>query len=231
MKRGQLNTIFLVVAIILAGINLYRYYLRWQQSTLLPDFEVVNVRTLNNLEPRTIVHYELRNNGSINANYVITAVSPIDGNDSLPAYFEEMSVGDIVSINRKIPLENYTQLKIGVNCMRFSKPKYYTITLNPEPYISAIPDFIVYNLSITPFILNNVTVYNAVFSIMNIGGLPAHNVNVSVEPKSNTAISVLPENEPTRVTMVLDSLSWEGVDVHITCDEGVEQLYYLEKYS
>jgi len=231
MKRRQINTIFLIIALILVGFNLYRYYMSWRQSRLLPDFEVSNVRILNNLEPRTIVHYELKNNGSTTANYVITAVSPIDGNDSLPAYFEKVLVGETVSINRKIPLENYTKLKIGVNCLIFSKAKYYIVAPNLEPDIPTIPDFIIYNLSLTPFFKNNITVYNAVFSIMNIGGSPAHNVNISVETASSIIMSVLPENEPSRVTIVLDSLSWEGIEVYITCDEGVRQLYYLEKYN
>lgn len=231
MKKKNIKTIFLIIAIILAGFNLYRYYMSWHQSRLLPDFEVSNVRIFNNLEPKTIVHYELRNNGSTTANYVITEISPIDGNNSLPAYFEKLSVGETVSINRKIPLDNYTKLKIGVNCFTFSKAKYYIVTPNLEPDISTIPDFIIYNLSLTPFFRNNITVYNTVFSIMNIGGSPAHNVNISVETASSIIMSVLPENEPSRVTMVLDSLSWEGIEIYITCKEDVRQLYYLEKYN
>lgn len=231
MKRGQINKIFLIIAIILSGFNLYRYYMSLSKPRLLPDFEVSNVRILNNLELRTIVHYELKNNGSTTADYVITAVSPIDGNDSLPFYFEKLSVGETVSINRKIPLENYTKLKIGVNCLTFSEAKYYIVTPNLEPDVTTIPDFIIYNLSLTTFFKNNITVYNAVFSIMNIGGSPAHNVNISVETASSIIMSVLPENEPSRVNMVLDSLSWEGIEVYITCDEGVKQLYYLEKYD
>jgi len=231
MKKRQMNTIFLIIVIILAGFNLYRYYMSWRQSRLLPDFEISNVRILNDLEPRTIVHYELKNNGSTTANYIITVVSPIDGNDSLPAYFEKLSVGETVSINRKIPHENYTRLKIGVNCFKFSKAKYYIVTPNLEPDISPIPDFIVYDLSLTPIINNNITVYNTVFSIMNIGGSPAHNVNVSVETASSIIMPVLPENEPSRVSMVLSSLAWEGIEVYITCDEGVRQLYYLESYD
>ncbi|MBA7684641.1 hypothetical protein ES703_93047 [subsurface metagenome] len=231
MKRGQINKVFLIIAIILSGFNLYRYYMSWSKPRLLPDFEVSNVRILNNLELRTIVHYELKNNGSTTADYVITAVSPIDGNDSLPFYFEKLSVGETVSINRKIPLENYTKLKIGVNCLTFSEAKYYMVTPNLEPDVTTIPDFIIYNLSLTTFFKNNITVYNAVFSIMNIGGSPAHKVNISVETASSIIMSVLPENEPSRVNMVLDSLSWEGIEVYITCDEGVKQLYYLEKYD
>lgn len=231
MKRRQINTIFLIIAIIIAGFNLYRYYLSCSKLRLLPDFEVSNVRILNNLEPRTIVHYELKNNGSTTANYVISAVSPIDGNDSLPVYFEKLSVGETVSINRKIAFENYTKLKICVNCLTFSEAKYYIVTPNLEPDIPTIPDFIIYNLSLTPFFKNNITVYKAVFSIMNIGGSPAHNVNISVETASSVIMSVLPENELGRVTMVLNSLSWEGIEVYITCDEGVRQLYYLEKYD
>jgi len=231
MKRKQINTIFLIIAIILAGFNLYRYYMSWHQSRLLPDFEVSNIRIFNNFEPRTIVHYELKNNGSATANYVITAVSPIDGNDSLPAYFEKLSVGETVSINRKISLEDYTNLEIGVNCLTFSEAKYYIVTPDLEPDIPTIPDFIIYNLSLTQFFKNNITIYNAVFSIMNIGGSPAHNVNISVETASSIIMSVLPENEPSRVTMILDVLSWEGIEVYITCDDGVRQLYYLKKYN
>jgi hypothetical protein len=231
VTRGQLNTILFIIALIVGGMNLYRFYLRYREATSLPDFEVYDVRTYDGLEPRTLVHYQIRNVGASTALEVVTAVSLLDGNESLPAYFESILVGEAVSINRKIPPDDYTKLGIGVYSLGFKETKFYTVVPDSDPEPPESPDFIVYNLTLTPLLEDNQTIYRSDFWIMNIGGSPSHGVDVSLAPASRKMIPLLPVEEPMMITLNLESLSWEGIDVEISCDEGVRQKYMLAEYD
>jgi hypothetical protein len=231
VTRGQLNTILFIIALILGGMNLYRFYLRYREATSLPEFEVYDVRTYVDLEPRTLVHYRIRNVGSSTALKVVTAVSPLDGNESLPAYFERISVGESVSINRKIPSGDYAKLEVGVYSLGFKETKFFTVEPDADPEPQESPDFIVYNLTLTLLPEDNQTIYRSDFWIMNIGGSSAHSVDVSLSPVSKTMIPLLPVEEPTMMTLNLESLSWKGIDVEISCDEGVRQKYMLAEYD
>jgi hypothetical protein len=231
VTRGQLNTILFIIALIAGGMNLYRFYLRYREATSLPEFEVYDVRTYDGLEPRTLVHYQIRNVGASTALEVVTAVSPIDGNYSLPAYFESIPVGEPVSINRKILPGDYTKLRVSVYSLGFKETKFFTVVPDADPKPPESPDFIVYNLTLTALPEDNRTIYRADFGMMNIGGSPAHGVDVSLAPASRTMIPLLPVEEPWMITLDLESLSWEGVDVEISCDEGVSQKYLLAEYD
>jgi hypothetical protein len=231
VNRGQYNTLIFIVLAFMAGYNLYRYYSSWRQASILPEFEVFDVRTLNNLEPTTIVHYQMRNVGKTTAQEVVTAVSPVDGNDSLPAFFESVPVGGTVSVNRKIPPGDYSEVRIGVYCNGFSKTVFYTVEPNVESDPPLTPDFIVYNLSHTDEPEVNTTAHGAIFWIMNIGGSTAHNVNVSIVQGTSFLIPVLRAGDSEEVTVLIDSTSWKGLEVYITCDEGIIQLYLLVEYG
>lgn len=228
MKKGQISTILLILALVGGGLNLYyRYY--WLPKKQRPAFEVFDVRTFNDLEPMTIVHYQIKNVGGSTAHEVLTSVAPIDGNASLPAYFTNISVGESVSVNRRIPLGQYTRLKIGVICLEFEKAKYYTVEPNVKPEPPSRPDFLVYNLSITTITEGNQTLVKAVFWVMNIGGEPAHSVNVSVMDGGYAIIPTLSVGMPMRLTFDLEALL-QVVDVEVSCEEGVRQTYFLREY-
>lgn len=231
MTRGQLNTILFIVALVLGGMNLYRFYLSYRGATRLPEFEVYDVRTYDGLEPRKLVHYRIRNVGASTALEVVTAVSPIGGNYSLPAYFESIPVGESASINRKIHQGDYSELRVSVYSLGFKENKFFTVVPDADPEPPEIPDFIVYNLTLTTLPEDNLTIYRAVFWMMNIGGSPAHGVDVSLAAASRTMIPLLPVEEPMMITLDLESLSWEGVEVEISCDEGVSQKYFLAEYD
>lgn len=228
MKKGQINTIFLILALIGGVINLYRYYS--VQGGKKPDFEIFDVRTFNDLEPMTIVHYQIRNVGRSTAHEVLTSVSAIGGNETPPALFANLSIGKAVSVNRKISPGDYTQLRVGVICREFEKAKYYNVEtdLGPEP--PQRPDFIVYNLTLGSTSDDNQTSNRATFWIMNIGGLTAHNVDISLKDGSGTLIYVIPPGGSAKLSLDSGSLTWEGVVVEISCDEGVEQNYFLVEY-
>ena len=231
MTRGQLNTILFIIALIVGGMNLYRFYLRYREATSLPEFEVYDVRTYDGLEPRTLVHYRIRNVGGSTALEVVTAVSPLDGNESIPAYFESIPVGESVSINRKIPPGDYAKLGVGVYSLGFKETKFFTVVPDADPEPPESPDFIVYNLTLTPLPEDNQTIYRSDFWMMNIGGSPAHGVDVSLAPASRMMIPLLPIEEPMMMTLNLESLSWKGVDVEISCDESIRQKYMLADYD
>ncbi len=229
MKKGQISTILLILALIGGGINLYyRYY--WLPRSQRPAFEVFDVRAFNDLEPMTIVHYQIRNVGGSTAHEVLTSVAPVDGNASLPAYFQNISVGEAVSVNRRIPLGQYTKLKIGIICLEFQKAKYYTVEPDVKPEPPPSPDFLVYNLSIITVGEGNQTSNRAVFWIMNIGGSTAHRVNVFLAEGGYTVIPTLSVGIPMRLIIDLRSLP-QVVDVEVSCEEGVRQTYFLREYG
>ena len=98
MKRGQINTIIVVIVLIIGiGLNIIRFFPNIGKKK--PSFEIVDVRTFNDLETTTIVHYVIRIIGKTEAFDVLTSVTNNEGNESLPAYFENVTVGGEVSIN------------------------------------------------------------------------------------------------------------------------------------
>lgn len=230
MKKRQINTILLVLAIIGGvAINLYRYYSL--KGGKKPEFEVFDVRTFSDLEPMTIVHYQIKNVGRSTAHDVLTSVSPIGGNETPPAFFANLSIGKTASVNREIPLGDYAQLRVGVICREFEKAKYYNVEPDLRPDPSPKPDFIVYNLTLSSTSEDNQTSIRAIFWLMNVGGSTAHNVVVSLEDGSSTTVYAIPQEESVKISLDTRSITWEGVFVEVSCDEGVEQNYFLVEYS
>jgi hypothetical protein len=227
MKRDKINIILLIVALIGVGVNVYRYYLA--DIINRPEFIILDVRILKGLEPLTIVHYRIKNVGSATAHYVATAVSSINGNYSLPAFFEKIDAGESVSVNLRVPDDNYSQIKVGISCKEFNDVKYYDVQINNASKILD-PDFIIYNLSYRYIIKNNETITEASFWIMNIGS-PAHNVNITLGIASNISIPVLYQGEKKMIIMNTSSPIWLGIHVEIVCDEGIRQTHYLTRYG
>lgn len=230
MNRKQINTIFLILAIVGGvAINLHRFYsLRGGRK---PAFEIFDVRTFNDLEPATIVHYQIRNTGRSEAHEVLTSVSPIGGNESQPAFFATLSRGEAASVNTKIPTGDYTQLRVGVICREFRKAEYKNVEPNLTPDPPLRPDFVVYNLTLHSSTDDNITSIRATFWIMNIGGSTAHDVVVSLEGGTSTSINVIPPGESAFLSLDPGSIDWEAVIVYISCVEGVEQNYFLIDYG
>jgi len=229
MKKGQLGTILLLMALVGGAVNLYRYYVI--QGSKKPAFEVFDVRTFNDLEPMTIVHYQIRNVGDLTAHDVLTSVSTIGGNETPPAFFDNLSIGEAVSVNRKVPLGRYAKLRVGVLCRELRKAIYYAVEPDLEPDPPPNPDFIVYNLTLASVEEDNQTIAQATFWIMNIGGSAAHDVNVSVAEGPSTLVPLLPPGESKRLFMGPILITWGGLDIEIACKEGVKQIYHLIEYS
>jgi hypothetical protein len=230
MKRKQINTIFVILAI--AGgvvINFYRFYPL--QGGKTPKFEIFDVRTFNDLEPTTIVHYQVRNVGRSEAHEVLTSVSPIEGNESQPAFFATFSIGEVASVNSRISPGDYPQLRVGVICREFRKAKYYNVEPNLKPDPPQKPDFIVYNLTLHSSTEDNITSNRATFWIMNIGGATATDIAVSLEGGTGTSIDSIPPGESMFLSLDPGSIDWEAVIVYISCEEGVEQNYFLIDYG
>lgn len=230
MRKGQINTIILITIIIVGVVlNVYRFFP--SLGTRKPQFEIFDVRTFNDLEPTTIVHYQVKNVGRVAANEVLTSISFAETNQTPPAYFPSLPPGEAVSVNRKIPLGHYVELQIGVVSIELSKPKYYTVKTDVPPEPPQKPDFIVYNLTFTSLPSNNQTVRRAVFWIMNIGGTVAHEVQVSLYGMIGTTIDLLAPGESKMLPLDLTTITWEGLDVEISCSEGIKQAYFLIEYE
>jgi len=227
MKRDKINIILLIIALIGVSVNFYRYYL--EDIINKPEFIILDVRVFDDLEPLTIIHYRIKNVGRAPAHYVATAVSSIYGNDSLPAFFEKIEAGESVSVNLRVPRENYTQIKVGISCEEFNDVKYYDVHINNTSKILD-PDFIVYNLSYRYVVKNNKTITEACFWIMNIGS-PAHNINITLGIESNISIPFLNQGEKKMITMNTSSPIWLGIHVEIVCEEGIRQEHYLTRYG
>lgn len=230
MRKGQINTIILITIIIVGIVlNLYRFFP--SLGTKKPKFEIFDVRTFNDLEPMTIVHYQLKNVGKAVATEVLTSISYTETNQTPPAYFPLLTPGEAVSVNRKIPMGQYVELRIGVVSIELGEPKYYTVKpdLLPEP--PPRPDFIVYNLTFTSSPSENQTLKRAVFWIMNIGGFPAHDIKISLYGIIGTSIDLIEPGESKRLSLDLNTITWEGLDVQISCNEGVRQTYFLINYG
>jgi len=228
MKKEHINTIFLILVLV-GGIviNVFRFFP--DIGIGKPEFEVFDVRTFNDLEPATIVHYQLKNVGRATAHDVLTSVSTVGGNGTSPAFFQTISRGEAVSVNRNIPLGNYEELRIGVLSKEL-KAKYYTVKPDAKPDPPPTPDFIVYNLTITTTSEDNQTINMASFGIMNIGGSAAHNVDLSLEGGSNSSIPLITQGEAKMISIELRTITWKGVGVKVSCNEGIIQTYYLIEY-
>ncbi len=230
MNRKQINTIFVILAIV-GGvvINFFRFYPL--QGGKRPEFEIFDVRTFNDLEPTTIVHYQVRNAGRSEAHEVLTSVSPIGGNESQPAFFATLSIREVASVNSRIPPGDYLQLRVGVICREFRKAKYYNVETNLRPDPPQKPDFIVYNLTLHSSTEDNITSKRATFCIMNIGGATANDIAVSLEGGTGTSIDSISSGESKFLSLDPGSIDWEAVIVYISCEEGVEQNYFLIDYG
>ena len=63
MKKGQINTIiFVLVLIIGIALNIFRFFPYFGVKE--PSFEVFDVRLYDDLDPVTIVHYQIKNTKS-----------------------------------------------------------------------------------------------------------------------------------------------------------------------
>lgn len=228
MKREQINVMLLIIALIGVCFNIYRYY--FASIINKPEFIILDIKTFNNLEPLTIVHYRIKNVGNAPAHQVSTMISSINGSKSLPAFFEKIDIGESVSVNLRIKCDQYTQLKVEISCFELGDVKFYDVQATNESEIFFNPDFIVYNLSYRFITQGNQTITEAEFWILNIGS-PAHNINVSLGSSSYSIISYLSHGEAKKIIMNTTSTIWLGIHVDITCDEGVKQTHYLTRYD
>lgn len=230
MKKGQINTIIFVLVLIFGiALNIFRFFPN--SGVKKPSFEIFDVRMFNDLDPVTIVHYQIRNVGKTEAYEVLTSVSYAGGNESPPAFFANISVGKAVSANRNIPLGRYTELKIGIIHRENRKVNFYTVVPDIKPDPPPTPDFIVYNLTLRSTSDDAMSKNRSIFWIMNIGGSTAHNVNVSLEGGLSTLIPSIQKGESIRVSIEQHTITWEGVDIEIICSEGVRQVYHLIDYN
>jgi hypothetical protein len=229
LKRGQINTIIVVIVLIIGiGINIIRFFPNIGKKK--PSFEIVDVRTFNELEPTTIVHYVLRNIGKTEAFDVLTSVTNNEGNESLPAYFENVTVGGEVSINRRLPYGSYSELKVGVTHRDSDKIEEFIVEPDVNEYSMTVPDFIAYNLTLYDIIENNVNKKMAMFWVMNIGGIKSNEVNVSIDGGSNTLLSALEPGESHKIILEQGITILGVVDVSIFSDEGILQVYHITEY-
>ncbi len=229
LTRGQLNTVIIVLLLIIGiSINVIRFFPDIGKKEA--SFEVVDVRTFNDLEPMTTVHYVLRNVGKAEAFDVLTSVSSKNGNESLPAFFEEISIGGEVSVNRRLPHGRYSELIVRVLHRDSKKVEEFIVEPDLGEYSIAAPDFIAYNLTLYKETKDNATINMAKFWVMNIGGSTANGVNVSLDGGDSRFFSTLEPGEPKKVTLDRGAVTWYGVDVTIYSDEGVLQVYHMTEY-
>jgi hypothetical protein len=226
LKRGQLNTVIVVILLIIGiGINIIRFFPNIGKKK--PLFEMVDVRTFNDLEPTTIVHYVLRNIGKTEAFDVLTSVTNNEGNESLPAFFENVPVGGEVSINRRLPHGSYSELKIGVLHRDSNEIEEFIVEPDVNEYSMTVPDFIAYNLTLYDIVENNAIKKMAMFWVMNIGGIKSNGVNVSIDGGGNTLLSVLEPGESNKIILEQGITIMGVVDVSIFSEEGIIQVYYI----
>lgn len=230
MTRGQLNTVIVVVLLIIGiSVNVIRFFPDIGKKK--PSFEVVDVRTFNELEPTTIVHYLLRNVGKADAFDVLTSVSTKTGNESLPAFFDEIPVGGRVSVNRRLPQGNYSELVVRVLHRDAKKVEECVVKPNTGGNPMSEPDFIAYNLTLHSTSEGNVTMNWATFWVINIGGSSANGVKVSIDGGGNTTLSVLGPGRSEKIVLERGAATWEGVDVTVSSMEGVLQVYHIAEYK
>ncbi len=230
MTRGQLNTVIVVVLLIIGvSINVVRFFPDIGKRK--PSFMVEDVRTFNDLEPVTIVHYVLRNVGKAEALGVLTSVSYKTGNESLPAFFDEIPVGGGVSVNRRLPQGQYSEFVVRVLHRDAKKVEEFVVEPDAEANQMSEPDFIVYNLTLYSVAEDNKTENMAMLWVMNIGGSAANGVSVSIDGGGSTMLPVLEPGEDERVILNRGAAIWEGVDVAISSDEGIMQVYHIAEYK
>lgn len=230
MKKKCINLIIVTLAIVGGlAINLLRFLPLGRSQR--PEFEVFDVRTFSDLESSTIIHYQIKNVGKVVALDLLTSVSAPGGNETPPAFFPSLKPGESASVNRNIPLGDYSELIVGVFCRGLEKSEYFTVEPDVKPEPPQNPDFVVYGLKLTNFTEGNQTGWRADFWIMNIGGSEAHDVIVSVDMRAVTTIGLLSPMEAKELVLVLEMITWQGLDVNISCREGVEQTYYLIEYG
>ncbi len=229
MTRGQLNTVIVAVLLLIGiSINVIRFFPDIGKGK--PSFEVTDVRTFNDLEPVTIVHYVLRNVGKAEAFDVLTSVSNKTGNESLPAFFDEIPVGGGVSVNRRLPQGRYSELTVRVLHRDAKKVEEFVVEPDTEANPMSEPDFIAYNLTLYSVIDDNMTKNMAMLWVMNIGGSAANGVNVSIDGGGGTTLSVLGPGENQRIVLERGAATWDGVDVTVSSDEGALQVYHIAVY-
>ena len=66
---------------------------------------------------------------------------------------------------------------------------------------------------------------------MNIGGATANDIAVSLEGGTGTSIDSISSGESKFLSLDPGSIDWEAVIVYISCEEGVEQNYFLIDYG
>jgi hypothetical protein len=229
LTRGQLNTVIVVLLLIIGiSINVVRFFPDIGKRK--PSFEVVDVRTFSDLEPVTIVHYVIRNVGKADAFDVLTSVSNKTGNESLPAFFDEIPVGGAASVNRRLPRGRYTELTVRVLHKDTKKVEEFIVEPDVEANPLPEPDFIAYNLTLYSIAEDNTTINWAMLWVMNIGGSSANDVNVSIDGGGSTALPVLEPGEAEKIILERGAATWEGVDVTVSSDEGLTQVYHITEY-
>jgi hypothetical protein len=217
--------IVVVLLIIGISINVIRFFPEIGKKK--PSFEVVDVRAFNDLEPTTIVHYLLINIGKAEAFDVLTSVSSKKGNESLPAFFDEIPVGVSVSVNRRLPQGNYSELLVRVLHRDTRKIEEFVVEPNTGGNLMSEPDFIAYNLTLYSTSEDNVTMNWANFWVINIGGSSANGLKVSIDGGGNTTLSVLEPGRSEKILLERGAATWEGVDVTMSSMEGALQVYHI----
>jgi hypothetical protein len=230
LTRGQLNTVIVALLLIIGiSINVARFFPDIGKRR--PSLEVVDVRTFNDLEPVTIVHYVIRNVGKAAAYDVLTSVSGKTGNESLPAFFDEIPVGGASSVNRRLPSGQYPELTVKVLHREAKKVEEFVVEPDVEANPLPEPDFIAYNLTLYSITEDNTTVNWAMLWVVNVGGSSANDVKVSIYGGGNTALPVLEPGEAEKIILERGVATWEGVDVTVYSDEGVTQVYHITEYK